>query len=147
MTNMTFRRKATIASSLLAAVLAVPLLAGCGVTPDNGQSDADKAEYNIKMSAEAFEVQRTIIGQSGLTDKVFLYAEGRCSFEYPSDNRVDVICRKGPDEYTRDTMILGDQDRVYIAQEKPIDVSVYHTRIIYKPEGVIPEFDIEVGKQ
>lgn len=31
--------------------------------------------------------------------------------------------------------------------EKDIDVSVYHTRIILKPENVIPEFDISVGEQ
>ena len=34
-----------------------------------------------------------------------------------------------------------------IAQEQPIDVSVYHTRIIIKPESLLPEFDLEVGKQ
>jgi hypothetical protein len=137
--------KALLACSAVAA--GVLGLAGCAVTPDNGNSDADKAAYNVMMDAEGFKVQRTIIGQSGISDKIFMMAEGRCSFEYPSDNRVDIICKIADDEYKRDTMILGDQDRVYIAQEEPIDVSVYKTRVIFKPESLLPEFDISVGQQ
>lgn len=132
-----------------AAIGLTAVLAGCAtaVTPDNGESDADKAQYNIMMDAEEFKVQRTIIAQSGIDGEIFMMAEGRCSFEYPSDNRVDIICKVADDAYKRDTMILGDQDRVYIAQEEPIDVSVYHTRVIFKPESVLPEFDISVGQQ
>jgi hypothetical protein len=43
--------------------------------------------------------------------------------------------------------ITGDQDSVVITQEEAVDVSVYQTRIILKPENLIPNFDLEVGKQ
>ena len=33
-----------------------------------------------------------------------------------------------------------------IAQEKAIDVSEYHTKIIIKPENAVPEFGISVGE-
>lgn len=127
------------ATAALTLALGAILLAGC-------YSDADKVNENIATAAEAFEVQRTIVGQSGITDQVFLYAEGRCSFEYPSGNRVDIICKTGPDEYKRHTFIMGDQDRVGIFQEEPIDASEYHTRIVLKPQNILPEFDIMVGE-
>lgn len=125
------------ASLLVGAAL---LLAGC-------TSDADKASENIATAAEQFEVQRTIVGFNGITGEAIFYAEGRCSFEYPSSRRVDVTCRYGPDEYRKHTFIMGDQDQVSITQEEAIDVSVYNTRVILKPQNVIPEFDLEVGKE
>lgn len=109
-------------------------------------SDADKASENIATAAEAFEVQRSIVGINGITGETIFFAEGRCSFEYPSGGRVDVTCKYGPDEYRKHTFILGDQDSVVVTQEAPIDVSEYHTRIVLKPQNVIPEFDIMVGE-
>ena len=127
---------------LIAAVAAVVLIAGlAGCT-----SDADKASENISTAAEAFEVQRTITAISGITGDVLFTAEGRCSFEYPSSNRVDVTCKYSKDEYRKHVFVIGDQDSVIVAQEAPIDVSEYHTRIIIKPQNLIPEFDIMVGE-
>jgi hypothetical protein len=122
-----------------AAALLIVGLAGC-------TSDADKASENISTAAEAFEVQRTIIGVNGITGKTTFFAEGRCSFEYPSSNRVDVTCKYSKDEYRRHTFIMGDQDSVVVSQEQAIDVSEYHTRIVIKPQNIIPEFDIMVGE-
>lgn len=122
------------------AALAVVGLAGC-------TTDADMADENIKKAAEQFEVQRTIVGINGITGDTIFFAEGRCSFEYPSGRRVDVTCRYAENEYRKHVFILGDQDSVTITQEEPIDVSVYHTRVILKPQNVLPEFDLEVGKQ
>ena len=58
-----------------------------------------------------------------------------------------MTCRYGPNEYRKHVFIMGDQDSVSITQEEPIDVSVYKTRVILKPESLLPEFDLEVGKQ
>lgn len=132
--------KNKIIASVIATGVAIAALTGC-------TSSADKASENIKTAAENFEVQRTIVGINGLNGNVIFYAEGRCSFEYPSESRVDVTCRYGPDEYRKHVFILGDQDSVVITQEKPIDVSLYHTRVILKPENILPEFDISVGQQ
>jgi len=114
-------------------------LAGC-------ESDADKAGTNIATAAEAFEVQRTIVGINGISGEVIFFAEGRCSFE-SSGRRFDVTCRYGPDEYRKHVFILGDQDSVSITQEEAIDVSVYNTRIVLKPQNLLPEFDLQVGKE
>lgn len=120
-------------------VAATIALSGC-------TTDADKADDNIKKAAEQFEVQRTIVGINGISGDTIFYAQGRCSFEN-SGRRFDVTCRYGPNEYRKHVFILGDQDSVSVTQEEPIDVSVYKTRIILKPETLLPEFDLEVGKQ
>jgi hypothetical protein len=127
-------------------VASIAVLAGCSVTPDNGNSDADKAAYNVSMEAESFQVQRTITALNGITGEILFTAEGRCSFEYPDKNRVDVICKYSESEYRKHTFIIGDQDQVIIAQEAPIDVSEYHTKIIIKPQNLIPELGLSVGE-
>ncbi len=127
-----------------AAALAVVALAGC--TSDVVTSDADRADENIVIAAEQFEVQRTIVGISGITGDILFFAEGRCSFE-DYTGRVDVTCKYGPNEFRKHIFITGDQDSVVITQEESIDVSVYQTRVILKPENLIPQFDLEVGEQ
>lgn len=114
------------------------LLAGCS-------SDADKVSQNIATAAEAFEVQRTIVGINGISGDVTFFAEGRCSFE-STGKRVDATCKHGPDDYRKHVFVLGDQDSVTITQDESIDVSEYHTRIILKPQNIIPEFDIMIGE-
>lgn len=123
-----------------AAVLGALALAGC-------TSDADRASENIATAAEQFEVQRTIVGINGITGETIFYAEGRCSFENPSARRFEVTCKYAADEFRKHVFIMGDQDSVSIIQEAAIDVSVYHTRIIIKPENLLPEFDLEFGEQ
>lgn len=132
-----------------AGVFGTIVLAGCapGVTTSNGESDADKVRENIALEAEAFQVQRTINVIDGISGEITFTAEGRCSFEYPGDNgRVDAVCKYGPEEYRTHTFIIGDQDKVIIAQEAAIDVSEYHTKVIIKPQNIIPEFGLSVGE-
>ncbi|WNT44356.1 hypothetical protein SEA_MABODAMACA_38 [Microbacterium phage Mabodamaca] len=143
---MKLRTKSAI---VLGAILGSFALMGAACS-----SDADTADYNIKTAAEAFEVQRSIVGINGITGETIFYAEGRCSFEYPAvsgenvaaERRFDVTCKYGPEEYRKHVFILGDQDSVVVSQEVPIDVSEYHTRIILKPQNLIPEFDLMVGE-
>lgn len=131
-------KNAHLATLTIAAALSVLALTGC-------TSDADKASENISTAAEAFEVQRTIIGINGITGATTFVAEGRCSFE-SSGRRFDVTCKYAEDEYRKHVFIMGDQDSVTVTQEKPIDVSEYHTRIVIKPQNLLPEFDILVGE-
>lgn len=132
-------KRKTFAGAAALLVAGALLLTGC-------ESDADTASRNIATAAEQFEVQRTIVGINGITGETTFFAEGRCSFEN-SGRRFDVTCRYGPDEYRKHVFIMGDQDSVSVTQEEAIDVSVYHTRVILKPQSLLPEFDLEVGKQ
>jgi hypothetical protein len=130
-------RRTRLAALAGAAVLALGL-AGCS-------SDAEVTDTNIKTAADNFEVQRTIVGINGITGETIFFAEGRCSFEN-SGRRFDLICKYGPDDFRKQTFIMGDQDSVSVTMAGTIDVSEYHTRIVLKPQNALPEFDIEVGE-
>jgi hypothetical protein len=125
------------------AVLAVAVLATAGCT-----SSADKVSDNLSKSAEQFEVQRKIIGINGITDKVLFSVEGRCSLEYGESmaNTLDVICKQGPDNYKKHYIGLSDNVTFVSVQTKGLDVSEYRTRIIIKPENIVPNLDLITGE-
>lgn len=135
-----YRKKpAIIAASLALAFAAAPLLSSCS-------SDAKTASDNLSKAADQFEVQRKIVGVNGITGKYEFYVEGRCSID-PQDRKLVVTCRQGPNDYRKHYVGLSDNTFYVATQLDGIDVSVYHTRIILKPEGLIPEIDLQGGKQ
>lgn len=110
------------------------------------QSDAKTASDNLSKAADQFEVQRRIVGVNGITGKYEFFVEGRCSID-PQDRKLVVTCRQGPNDYRKHYLGLSDNTFYVSTQLEGIDVSVYHTRIIVKPEGLIPEVDLQGGKQ
>lgn len=110
-------------------------------------SDADKASDNLSKAAEQFEVQRRIVGINGITDKVLFEVEGRCSLEVGESlaGTLDVICKHGPGDFRKHFVGLSDNVTFIATQLEGIDVSVYRTRIILKPENIIPDFDLVTG--
>lgn len=128
-------------SLVLAGLLGATLLltaAGC-------ESDSQVASKNVSTAADNFEVQRKIVGINTRTDNYLFYVEGRCSIERAGD--LIVICKHGPDDY-RKHYLGSATDVAWVAtQEAGIDVSVYHTRIILKPENLMPDLELSTGKQ
>lgn len=131
---MTIKTGACVALTLTAAVAA-----GCG-------SNADTVSKNISKEAEKFNVQRHIVGLNGITDKVLFEVEGKCSIEMP-DGRLEVICKHGPDDYRKHYIGLSDNVTFINVQTKGIDVSEYRTKIIIRPEAIVPDFDLVTGEQ
>lgn len=119
------------------AVAAVLGLASCS-------SDAYKASENLSTAADNFEVQRMIVGINGITDEVLFSVEGRCSMERDGD--LVVTCKHGDNDYRKHYLGLSDNVTYVSTQLEGVDVSVYHTRIILKPQNILPEFDLSVGK-
>lgn len=128
--------------AIICAVIAASILLTAGAC----DSDAQVASDNLSKAADQFEVQRKIVGVNGITGKYEFYVEGRCSID-PQDRKLVVTCRQGPNDYRKHYVGLSDNTFYVATQLEPIDVSVYHTRIILKPEGLIPEFDLQGGKQ
>lgn len=128
--------KTAVVVGLLAATFA-----GC-------TSDADRASDNLSKAAEQFEVQRKIVGINGITDKVLFEVEGRCSLESGESmgGVLDVICKHGPRDYRKHFVGLSDNVTFISTQLEGIDVSVYRTRIILKPESLIPNLDLVTGE-
>ncbi len=113
------------------------------LTASQCESDANTASRNISTAADAFEVQRRVVFLNGITDTVILLVEGRCSLgNYDSAGRMSVTCKDGPDSFKKHYLGLSDNVTFFAEQLENIDVSVYHNRIIWKPQAIIPDIDI-----
>lgn len=130
-----------ISKSIVAFTLAIVGVFGLAACT----SDAAKISDNLSTAADQFEVQRSIVGINGITDKVVFLVEGRCSIEDES-RRLVVTCKHGPKDFRKHYIGLSDNTFYVITQMDGVDASVYHTRVILKPENILPQFDIEMGK-
>ena len=110
------------------------------------QPDAKVASDNLSKAADSFEVQRRIVFFNGITDKYLLTIEGKCSIQ-PDGGKLDVTCKIGPDQYKKHFLGLSDNVSYFVEQLDSVDVSVYHTRVIFKPENIVPDINIQTGKQ
>ena len=134
-------RSKTVALALtaLTALTASVLLTSCS-------SDADTASYNLSTDAEQFKIERQVVFYNGITNEVMLTIDGFCSVE-DDGSQLEVTCKAGPNQYTKDFLGLSDNVTYFIAQKEASDVSVYHRKFIIKPENMLPEFDLEMGEQ
>ncbi len=121
----------------LLAVAAAVLIAGCG-------SNADTVSENLGKEAEKFNVQRHIVGINGITDEILFDVEGRCSLEFPT-GQLEVVCKHGPDDYRKHHIGLADNVTYVSVQTEGLDVSEYRTKIIIRPESIVPDFDLVTG--
>jgi len=131
------RIKSKVVAALV-GVIAVLGLSSCS-------SDAQKVSDNLSTAADNFEVVRLIVGINTETDKVLFSVEGRCSITRDTD--LVVICKEGPNEYKKHYFGRSPQTTFVSTQLQAADASVYHTRIILKPENILPGFDLSAGKQ
>lgn len=111
-------------------------------------SKADVASKNLSKAAEQFEIQRRIVFLNGITDKYLLTVEGRCSVE-TSDSALggslEVTCKIGPGSYKKHFLGLSDNVSYFVEQTESVDVDVYHYRVIFRPETLIPSVDIDTS--
>ncbi len=127
-----------IATALTAVVLATGLSA-C-------TSSADRASENLSKAAENFEVPRMITGINGITDEVLFTVEGFCSYE-TDGGTVDATCLvdRESGEVTRTTMHLSDNVTFIVTQTGGVEVDLFRPRIIFRPEAVVPNFDLSTS--
>lgn len=125
----------------LAALLAVPALAltGCG-------SNADVASKNLSTAADQFQLDRRIVFFNGITDTYLMTIEGRCSIKADGvDAQLEVTCRTGADEYKKHFLGLSDNVSYFVEQIQPAKVDVYHYKVVFKPETIIPDVDLKTS--
>lgn len=111
-------------------------LAGCG-------SDAYVASRNLSKAADMFEIERRIVFYDAIQGRYLLSIEGRCSIHKDNqDKQLEVTCKTGPNEFKKH--FLGISDNVtYVAEQlEPSSQSVYHYRVIFKPESIAPNVEL-----
>lgn len=107
-------------------------------------SAADKANKNLTKAAENFEVPRRITAINGITDKVLFTVEGFCSYETP-DNLFEVICKQPDGSIERTTLHLSDNVTFVSTQIGGVKVDLFRSRIIFRPENIVPNFDLSTS--
>ncbi len=126
---------------MIAAPLAgLMLLAGC-------EDDATIASRNLSKAADMFEIERRVVFYNGITDSYILVIEGRCSLT-PNQTKLTVTCKTGPDAFKKHFLGLSDNVTYFAEQLEAKDVSVYHYRVIFKPQTIVPDIDLrgDVGE-
>lgn len=126
-------------------IIAMLFVLALGLTACGG-SNAQTVNENISTAADNFEVQRKIVGVNGLTNTIAFEVEGRCSIN-DQGHQLEVTCKHGPNEFRKHMVGLSDNTFYVAEQLGAIDVSMYHTRIVIRPEAVLPELSLEAGKQ
>lgn len=127
-------------NKIIAAVLvatAVLALSACS-------TDADVASANLAKEAEGFKIERRVVFVNGITDTYLLSIEGRCSIE-DDGGQLEVTCKVGEDAYKKHFLGLSDNVTYFVEQMEPIDVSVYRYEVVFKPEAILPDIDLETS--
>jgi hypothetical protein len=131
-------RKILLGATLICVAL---IASACG-------SNADKVSDNLSKEAEKFNVQRRIVGVNGITDKVEFVVEGKCSIEgdgLGNLNALIVTCKQGPHDFRKHYIGMSDNMFFISTQLKGLNVSQFRTKIILKPQNIVPDLDLVTG--
>ncbi|TEW46436.1 beta-sandwich lipoprotein [Psychromonas algicola] len=119
---------------LAGGLLAIALLNGC--------SDASIASNNLSKAADQFEIDRRVVFYNGINGEYMLELVGKCSIS-DLNRQLEVTCKTGPKEYKKHFLGLSDNVTYFAEQIDGVGVSTYHNRIIWKPQTIIPNIDVE----
>jgi hypothetical protein len=123
--------KKTIA---IAPIVGLAILAGC--------TDADIASNNLSKAADNFEINRRVVFYNGISGDYILSVEGRCSLgNFDSAGQLSVTCKTGPGAFKKHFLGLSDNVTFFAEQMDDADVSVYHYRVVFKPQTILPDID------
>jgi len=136
--NTSWMNRAGLAGIMTAAAFGIT---GCDTA-------ATKASRNLSTAAENFEVQREVVFYNGITGQFFATVEGRCSIEVDgADAQLEVTCKHGDDDYRKHFLGLSDNVTYFAMQKEGVNVSEYHTRIMFRPQGFVPDIDLQGSTQ
>ena len=106
--------------------------------------DAHVASSNISKKADMFEVYRRVVFYNGITGDYMLSIEGFASIKYDGmDRQLEVTVKTGHNQYKKHFLGLSDNVTYFAEQLEASKVSAYHYKVIFKPESIIPDFDLK----
>ena len=124
-------------SVIAIVLLSSAMLAGCG-------RDADIASRNLSVAADQFEITRRIVFYNGITGDYMMTLEGLCSLGNNDPARqLTVTCKTGPTAYKKHFLGLSDNVTFFVEQVDSAPVGVYHYRVIFKPQSILPNIDFK----
>lgn len=105
------------------------------------QDDADVASYNLSKAADNFEIARRVVFYNGITGDYILSVQGLCSVSN-NGRSVSFTCKNDGGKYVKHMLGLSDNVTYFSEQLTSHDVSVYHYRITFKPDAIVPDINI-----
>ena len=120
---------------LIVSIFLSSFLIGC-------ERDAQTASRNLSKAGDMFEIQRRIVFYNGITGQYMLTVEGKCSIN-DGAGQLEVTCKTGDRAFKKHFLGLSDNVTYFAEQIDGVSVSTYHNRIVWKPQSVIPNIDIE----
>lgn len=109
-------------------------------------NDADVASRNLSKEADNFNLERRIVFYNGITGEYLLSIEGKCALKADGeDNQLEVTCKTGDNQYKKHFLGLSDNVTYFSEQIESKSVSVYHYKVIFKPQVIVPDVDLKVG--
>ena len=121
-------------AKIILVVVALLVIAGCS-------DDATVASRNLSKAADNFEVDRRVVFYNGITGDYLLSIEGRCSI-VDQKTQLEVTCKVGDDAYKKHFLGLSDNITYFAEQLEARDVSIYHYRVVFKPQIILPDVDV-----
>lgn len=120
---------------VVSIALVALVVAACG-------TDAQIASENLSKAADQFEIQRRVVFMNGITDSYMLEIQGRCSIE-DEGNQLEVTCKAEDGSFKKHFLGLSDNVSYFVEQLSGATVSTQRYRVIFKPESIIPDVDLE----
>lgn len=122
----------------LALALSMTLiLSGC-------DTSASVANRNLTQAADSFELERKIIFWDSRQGLVLLSIEGKCSMVVKTTKLV-VTCKTASNEFKLHTLGRSENVTFFSEQLDSVPVNVYNYRVIFRPETIIPDLDIQTS--
>lgn len=120
------------------------MAAGIAMASTGCSSDASIASHNLSKAADMFEIDRRIVFYNGITGDYILSMEGRCSItKDKTDAQLEVTCKTGPNEFKKHFLGISDNVTYFAEQLQSRHTSVFHYRVIFKPQAIVPNVDLE----
>ncbi|MCF2903105.1 hypothetical protein L1267_22310 [Pseudoalteromonas sp. OFAV1] len=120
--------------SALACIFLTAGLSGC-------RNDASIASSNLSQAADNFEIARRVVFYNGITGDFILSVQGLCSVE-DMKHKVTFTCKNDQGKFVKHQLGLSDNVTYFSEQLSAHDVSVYNYRVTFKPEAIIPDFNL-----
>ena len=113
-------------------------LAAAAAVAFTGCRQAERAQYNVQLEADNFNVERRLTVINARTDKPLLELTGYFSIDNNDSSELVVTLETGPNEYRVDYIYLNDWTLYVVEDVSGAHVDPYHYEINFLPEMIVP---------
>ena len=109
-------------------------------------NEADVASQNLSTAADQFKIPRRVVFYNGITDTYMLTIEGFCSLGNNDPvGKLTITCKHGPKAYKKHFLGLSDNVTFFVEQLEDAAVSGNHYKVVFRPQEIIPDIDLDLG--